>query len=221
MSPNSPALVATCDLCDLHKGDTSGNFRVLPPVFRSYGGLQKFSGSVVTVKCFEDNSPVKAAVESPGEASYSPEALDRCALLASELRRLRTHVGDPLLDVVRRIIDTTGVDVELAQPVGDGTQAQLCRRLPLRTTEVRHEHHGRILAHQVLDRRNRRGDARVIRDLPVVHRHVEVDAHEHALAGNLLAGNRGQFAQLGVGRHQATPARAPTIIPTRSATRLE
>lgn len=63
-----PAFFATCDLCDLHKGDTSGHFRVLPPVFRSYGGLQKFSGPVVTVKCFEDNTPVKAAVESPGES---------------------------------------------------------------------------------------------------------------------------------------------------------
>jgi regulator of ribonuclease activity A len=67
-TPSSSASFATCDLCDLHKGDTSGQFRVLPPVFRSYGGLQKFSGPVVTVKCFEDNSPVKAAVESPGEA---------------------------------------------------------------------------------------------------------------------------------------------------------
>jgi regulator of ribonuclease activity A len=68
MSQDNLTSFATCDLCDLHKGDTSGNFRVLPPVFRSYGGLQKFSGPVVTVKCFEDNSPVKAAVESPGEA---------------------------------------------------------------------------------------------------------------------------------------------------------
>ena len=58
---------ATCDLCDAHKNDTSGEFRVLPPVFKNFGGLAKFSGPVVTVKCFEDNSPVKAAVESPGD----------------------------------------------------------------------------------------------------------------------------------------------------------
>ena len=25
----------TCDLCDLHKGDQSGAFRVLPPVFQA------------------------------------------------------------------------------------------------------------------------------------------------------------------------------------------
>lgn len=58
---------ATCDLCDTHKNDSSGAFRVLPPVFKDFGGLQKFSGLVVTVKCFEDNSLVKAAVDSPGE----------------------------------------------------------------------------------------------------------------------------------------------------------
>lgn len=64
------------------------------------------------------------AVESPGRAAYSIEALERCALLAAELRRLRTHVGDPLLDVVRRIIDTTGVDVELASATSPAAAAR-------------------------------------------------------------------------------------------------
>ena len=58
---------ATCDLCDAHKNDSSGQFRVLPPVFSDFGAVQKFSGPVVTVKCFEDNSLVKAAVDSAGE----------------------------------------------------------------------------------------------------------------------------------------------------------
>jgi regulator of ribonuclease activity A len=58
---------ATCDLCDAHKGDSSGAFRVLPPVFRDFGGRTVFHGPVSTVKCFEDNSMVKAAVESPGQ----------------------------------------------------------------------------------------------------------------------------------------------------------
>ncbi len=57
---------ATCDLCDAHKGDSTGDFRVLPPVFRDFGAVQKFAGPVVTVKCFEDNTLVKAAVDSPG-----------------------------------------------------------------------------------------------------------------------------------------------------------
>ena len=57
---------ATCDLCDAHKNDTDGDFRVLPPVFKDYGKKLKFSGQVATVKCFEDNTLVKAAVDSPG-----------------------------------------------------------------------------------------------------------------------------------------------------------
>lgn len=61
-----PPTFATCDLCDAHKADTSGDFRVLPPVFRSFGGRLKFAGPVSTVKCFEDNSLVKAALDEPG-----------------------------------------------------------------------------------------------------------------------------------------------------------
>ncbi len=57
---------ATCDLCDLHKADTSGAFRVLPPLWHDYGGVAKFSGTVSTVRCFEDNSVVKAVLESSG-----------------------------------------------------------------------------------------------------------------------------------------------------------
>jgi regulator of ribonuclease activity A len=57
---------ATCDLCDVHKGDSTGDFRVFPPVFRDFGGVKKFAGPVVTVKCFEDNTLVKAAVDSIG-----------------------------------------------------------------------------------------------------------------------------------------------------------
>ncbi|HQC94781.1 MAG TPA: ribonuclease E activity regulator RraA [Aquabacterium sp.] len=56
----------TCDLCDSHKSDTSGAFRVLPPVFQAYGGRAAFAGPVVTVKCHEDNTSVKALSETPG-----------------------------------------------------------------------------------------------------------------------------------------------------------
>ena len=59
-------MFSTCDFCDAHKSDLSGRFRVLPPVFKDYGGVSRFCGEVYTVKCHEDNTPVKAAVESPG-----------------------------------------------------------------------------------------------------------------------------------------------------------
>jgi len=58
---------STCDLCDAHKGDTDGAFRVLAPVFHDYGQRTRFAGPVVTVKCFEDNTSVKAMLESPGQ----------------------------------------------------------------------------------------------------------------------------------------------------------
>ena len=57
---------STCDLCDVHRDDTSGVFRVLPPVFRDFGARRRFAGPVSTVKCFEDNSLVKAALDEPG-----------------------------------------------------------------------------------------------------------------------------------------------------------
>jgi regulator of ribonuclease activity A len=57
---------ATCDFCDTHKEDDTGNFRVLPPVFRDFGQVKKFCGPVETVKCFEDNTLVKAAVDAQG-----------------------------------------------------------------------------------------------------------------------------------------------------------
>ena len=66
MTKATDILFATCDLCDAHKNESTGKFRVLPPVFKNFGGNVKFSGSVVTVKCFEDNSLVKEAVDSAG-----------------------------------------------------------------------------------------------------------------------------------------------------------
>ncbi|MDR1967794.1 MAG: ribonuclease E activity regulator RraA [Burkholderiaceae bacterium] len=61
----SPAF-ATCDLCDAYEGDTSGAFRVLPPVFSAFGAERAFSGPVHTLRALEDNSRVREAVNSPG-----------------------------------------------------------------------------------------------------------------------------------------------------------
>jgi DNA helicase-2/ATP-dependent DNA helicase PcrA len=64
------------------------------------------------------------ALADPGDHPYSPEALERFALLSAELRMLRTYVGEPLLDIVRRIIDTSGTDVELASAVSPAAAAR-------------------------------------------------------------------------------------------------
>lgn len=61
-----------------------------------------------------DVASLSDALEDPGEADYSPQARTRFTLLAEELRTLRRYAAEPLLDLVRRIIDTTGIDIELA-----------------------------------------------------------------------------------------------------------
>ena len=66
MTASSVAPFSTCDFCDVHKSDESDSFRWLPPLFHDFGGTAVFSGAVSTVQCHEDNTPVKAAVESAG-----------------------------------------------------------------------------------------------------------------------------------------------------------
>jgi regulator of ribonuclease activity A len=54
---------ATADLCDAHPDAV----HACEPVFNAYGGRRAFGGPISTVRCFEDNSRVKEAVESPGQ----------------------------------------------------------------------------------------------------------------------------------------------------------
>ena len=64
---SQPASFSTCDLCDAHEKADPPVVQALPPVFRNFGAPVAFAGPVATVRCFEDNSRVKEAVESPGE----------------------------------------------------------------------------------------------------------------------------------------------------------
>lgn len=64
------------------------------------------------------------ALESPGDLPYSADALTRFARLADELRHLRSFVGEPLLDLLRRIMDVTGLDTELAASTSPAAQAR-------------------------------------------------------------------------------------------------
>jgi DNA helicase-2/ATP-dependent DNA helicase PcrA len=54
------------------------------------------------------------ALDRPGAAGWSPEALQRITALNAELRLLRAHRDEPLLDLVHRVLEVTGLDVELA-----------------------------------------------------------------------------------------------------------
>lgn len=67
---------------------------------------------------------ISEALADPGDLDYSALARERFALLAGELRTLRAYVGEPLLDLVRRIIDVTGIDVELASSLSPAAAAR-------------------------------------------------------------------------------------------------
>lgn len=55
--------ISTPDLSD----DAGDSVQVLAPILRNFGAHQAFGGQVVTVKCFEDNSLVKAQGQVAGE----------------------------------------------------------------------------------------------------------------------------------------------------------
>ncbi|MDP3713253.1 MAG: ATP-dependent DNA helicase [Mycobacteriales bacterium] len=53
-------------------------------------------------------------LDRPGHQGWSLEGLQRVTALAAELRHLRAHRGEPLLDLVHRVVEVSGLDVELA-----------------------------------------------------------------------------------------------------------
>ncbi len=62
-------MFSTCDLCDAHADAlASGALRVLPPVFRSFGKLQRFRGRIATLRCRDDNLQLRALLETAGLA---------------------------------------------------------------------------------------------------------------------------------------------------------
>ncbi len=80
-----------------------------------------------------------------------------------------------------------GLAEQLLQLGGHRPQGVLGRRLPVGAPQVAHQDDGGALPQRVLDRRQRGGDPLVVRDRAggLVLRHVEVDAHQHALAGEV------------------------------------
>jgi len=55
----------TCDISDKLHPDV----QYLEPVYKSYGAKTSFSGHIVTVKCYEDNSLVEEALKANGKES--------------------------------------------------------------------------------------------------------------------------------------------------------
>ncbi|MFT5395315.1 MAG: regulator of ribonuclease activity A [Gammaproteobacteria bacterium] len=83
---------ATADLYDKYEED----LQIATPMFNDYGGNKQFSGPALTLKVFEDNSLVRAALEEPGQGKVlvvEGGASLRCALLGDMLAELGVENG--------------------------------------------------------------------------------------------------------------------------------
>ena len=83
---------STPDICD----NFSDQLQVLEPLFTEFGGKEKFSGEIVTIKCFEDNSLVKQTLGTAGHGKVL--VVDgggslRCALLGDLLGAMAVDNG--------------------------------------------------------------------------------------------------------------------------------
>lgn len=86
------SVAATTDLCDAHEAELAdGRLRVLPPVFRDFGGRKRFAGPIETLRVFEDNTLVRATLETSGNGRVlvvDGGASLRCALVGGNLGKL-------------------------------------------------------------------------------------------------------------------------------------
>ena len=83
---------STADLHDEHEGKV----QVANVLMRGYGLKTRFSGPISTVKCFEDNSLVRAALEEQGRGRVlvvDGGASMRCALVGDKLAEMGTKNG--------------------------------------------------------------------------------------------------------------------------------
>jgi len=115
-------------------------------IFRNFGGCETFSGAISTVKLFEDNSLVRAALEEPGRGQVL--VVDgggslRCALLGDRLAELAIDNGWAGVVVYGCVRDTKqlatmdlGVLALSAHPRRSEKRGEGQRNVPLRVAGV-------------------------------------------------------------------------------------
>jgi regulator of ribonuclease activity A len=82
----------TADLCDAY----ASSVQVAQPLFREYGGIEKFAGPVVTLRVRDDNTLVRAALETVGQGRVlviDGAASLKCALVGGRLATLAATNG--------------------------------------------------------------------------------------------------------------------------------
>ena len=110
----------TPDICDEHLAD----IQILEPLFTEFGGREKFSGEVVTIKCFEDNSLVKQQLANDGRGKVL--VVDgggslRCALLGDMLGDMAAQNGWQGV-----VVNGCVRDVEILKKIAIGVRALNC-----------------------------------------------------------------------------------------------
>jgi regulator of ribonuclease activity A len=130
---------STCDLCDAHEEDSSGSFRVLPPVFRDFGATGRFCGPVVTLRCPEDNSRVREAVNAPGYRELPSGRVGQVLVIDGGASLRRALVGGNLAAAAARngwagiVVDGAVRDLAELRAAGIGVKALAL--MPLRSVK--------------------------------------------------------------------------------------
>ncbi|MEG3592436.1 MAG: ribonuclease E activity regulator RraA [Pseudomonadota bacterium] len=80
-------IIKTADLCDSYPE----KINIANPIFRDFGQKLAFAGNIITIKCSNDNSLVRDALESSGHNNVlviDGGASMECALLGDQLAEL-------------------------------------------------------------------------------------------------------------------------------------
>ena len=102
----------TADLIDEH----AAKLRLLHLPFRHFGAKTHFAGPAQTVKCFEDNTELRAQLETPGEGRVlvvDAGGSTRIAVLGDRLAALGIEngwAGIVLNGAIRDSVDIAGMD---------------------------------------------------------------------------------------------------------------
>jgi len=93
---------ATADLCDIFHPQSVDDasaprpVQIAEPLFRDFGGRLRFSGRAATIKCYENNPLVRAALEEKGEGRVlvvDGGGSRRCALLGDNIAAMGARNG--------------------------------------------------------------------------------------------------------------------------------
>ena len=111
---------STPDICD----QFPGQLQIAEPLFTEFGGKDSFSGEVVTIKCFEDNSLVKQNLATAGHGKVL--VVDgggslRCALLGDLLGAMAVQNGWQGV-----LVNGCVRDVEILKSMDIGVRALNC-----------------------------------------------------------------------------------------------